>query len=126
MKSFATAAMIAANAFAITYPGDNCCNLYQEPNYADASPLNICWTSTVNTDFIALGTMGFSNNISSFECGAYVSLDLCKDDGNCETSAGHVMSPQVGYNDQITSAAIRNYDPATQAAIVAFEDKDCK
>ena len=70
--------------------------------------------------------------MSSYECGANVSFDLCNDPsgtstvGSGFTGAGHYHAAHVGHNDTLDRVFMRSYDAAIQGAIVAFKDSETR
>ena len=70
--------------------------------------------------------------MSSYECGANVSFDLCNNStGSCErekgsTGAGHYLSKEAGHDNMLVRVIMRPYDAAKQGAVVAFKDWDCR
>lgn len=79
-----------------------------------------------------MGDYGFHDNISSYECGAYVSFDLCYNvsgdcsHGNGSTGAGHVRTSKAGSNDNIDRVYLRSYDASSIGAVTMFANYDCK
>ena len=73
----------------------------------------------------------FHDKMSSYECGAKVSFDLCNDSsGTCtdkygSSGAGHYHAAHVGHIDALDRVFMRPYDAATQGAVIAFHDGGC-
>ena len=94
--------------------------------------MHICYTQQNGDQLFATKDYDFHDKMSSYECGANVSFDLCNDSsGSCtggsgSTGAGHYHAAHVGHNDTLDRVFMRSYDAAMQGAVVAFADSDCR
>ena len=74
-KNFTSAVLLAVGAIGqMVYPGDTCCTFYEEENFTGTKH-SLCHAgSLVNYN---VKSLGWGDNIASYECGAFTKVDMC-------------------------------------------------
>ena len=119
-------------AYTPEYPGDNCCILFDEPNWEEGSSLTLCRDPNLKTQLFDLHDYDFDNKASSGYCGKNVAYDFCDNgpDKTCDRiegnrGAGNDRSAQIEFNNSVTSVYLSEYDPQEQPAAILFSDNNC-
>lgn len=118
----------------LSYPGDLCCNLYDDGNYGGTVKKFCLGSKTSGDTTWSMDDYNFHDKMSSWWCGKNVSYDFCRlrtggscsnDDGT--SGAGNVRVSDVGnnHNDAMDRLIMRHYDASQTGAVTTFRDGGC-
>jgi len=115
----------------VEYPGDYCCALYSDKNYA--SPfIYACMPENKTEHTFNLMMVGWAYRTKSYTCGKSIQYKLCTTTiGGCNFGtgtggAGHTMNPDVGKMHKSAAALwMKLYNPAIEGQIILYEDRWC-
>ena len=100
----------------LSYPGDLCCNLYDDGNYGGTVKKFCLGSKTSGDTTWSMDDYDFHDKMSSWWCGKNVSWNMCTGtSGDClnthgSSGAGNGRSPQTGHNDNVDRVFLRHYD----------------
>ena len=121
-----------------SYPGDNCCDFFADPEWR-GTKVSFCIDPSSDSfddpNFYYHWDMrdyGFDDVMSSYTCGKNVQYDICDDptDAECtnmhgDMGAGTAYDSWVGNDDTMTELLMRPYDAASLSAVTIYEDPNC-
>ena len=114
-----------------SYPDDECCILYDHPNFGGYAK-KFCLEGQTDRVF-NLRDYDADDDVSSLNCGYKVKFELCDhgEDSDCSDDEGHRGAGNVVVSDledgeDANTLFLHRYDSVERPAAMIFEHPDCR
>ena len=113
---------------AVDAPHDNCCWLYDQLDFDDHTPFQVCHNG--EKKIIDL-LHWYNDRAQSYVCGKNITLTMCDHEWHeCShygSSSGRINNPHIGwaFQNQLTSVSVEPYDARNHGAANLFAFSDC-